>query len=173
MQTTKDFLFPILLCVSMLAEKHAKVAYTTVSNYIPFPHLVIKLMWPTVMLRGNYYQSNVTTATIFSKLLRDRVYWGNTTKSTNQEHLVTSASWLFSPLPSRFACFSLSPSIFDICNHFCHSFILPESCLHTTNSHRIHLNRSFKTCSEAGLSCCYNYNIEKRQTSEHGINFHK
>lgn len=163
MQTTKDFLFPRLLCISMLAEKCAKVACTTMSFiYIPFLHLVINLTWPTVMLRGNYYQSNVPTATIFSKLLRDQVYWGNTTKiykPATSGHLSTMA-------------FFTSPFM------FCLLFPLPffPSALNPapiTNSHGIDLNRSFKICSEAGPSCCYTGSMEKRQTPEHGNNFHK
>lgn len=61
---------------------------------------------------------------------------------------------------------------------FCLLFPLPffPSALNPapiTNSHGIDLNRSFKICSEAGPSCCYTGSMEKRQTPEHGNNFHK
>lgn len=50
----REFPFSIPVRVNMQAEKYASAACIAVSNYRPFPCLVINFMWPTAMLRGNY-----------------------------------------------------------------------------------------------------------------------
>lgn len=131
------------------------------------PTYVIKLMWPTVMLKGKCYHSKVPTATTLRKLQRLWVYCGSPTKSTNKhQYWQPQCHDFFSP---SLYILLLFPFFFPPLLFLTPSVSL-SFCLNTP---LIEKRDPCKRCTEAGSWHCYTNNMEKRWTQEVGISFHK